>query len=83
MLEEAARMNGAAVRKAFEEVLAGWRKRWRRAAGIAWLNPGGFGRRLLGGCTIFAHVIHWHTLGITTRKAFYGVMRLTTPNEKI
>jgi hypothetical protein len=32
LLEEAARMNGAAVRQAFEEVLQGWSKRWRPAA---------------------------------------------------
>jgi len=31
MLEEAARINGAAVRKAFEEELLGWKKRLRRA----------------------------------------------------
>jgi hypothetical protein len=36
LFEEATRMNGGAVRKAFEEGVArlhGWKKRWRRAAG--------------------------------------------------
>jgi len=59
LLEEAARMNGAAVRKAFEQGLARMEEPLAASRRIAWLSLATAVVAFIAAlCAIFAHVIH-------------------------
>ena len=59
MLEEAARMNGAAVRKAFEEGLARMDEALAASRRVAWLSlTAAIVAFMAAVCAIFVHVIH-------------------------
>jgi hypothetical protein len=59
MLEEAARMNGAAVRKAFEEGITRMEETIEASRRIAWLSLAASAVAFMAAvCTIFVHVIH-------------------------
>ena len=59
MLEEAARMNGAAVRKAFEQGLTRMEETIEASCRIAWLSLAASAVAFMAAvCAIFVHVIH-------------------------
>ena len=59
LLEEAARMNGAAVRKAFEEGIGRTEQALAAGRRIAWLSlAASVVAFIAAGCAIFVHVIH-------------------------
>ena len=65
LLEEAARMNAAAVRKVFEEGVARMEQALATGRQIAWLSLAASVVALTAGvCAIFVHVIHCNRIGL-------------------